>query len=257
MTRRPRNRILPALMLSLLTALTMGGEARAQATPNAAASPAAASSPSGTVTAAKQMPDVTILVAPLPGNQWMISMVYAKKVPKAQADARATRLVQLTGWHTGEAFFTDRALEGGGPLGGKAPVLSSLTFPALGNIVDLADGTINVEPFLLAFRDLNRVHLTVLNPGPFTFRGLREHHDVNVDITLNAGQGAWTYIANIKNHRAERFNLPRYHQEAPRETVSGKGGGSMSKPFLLGGLIVLALGVGGAAFVLVRRLMTG
>jgi hypothetical protein len=253
MTARPRQGNLRALMLVSL--MILGGDTgwAQEAAPVTVPPSPSASAPAAP--APKQMPDVTILVAPIPNNQWMISMVYAKKVPKKEADARATRLVQLTGWHTGDAVFTDRALEGT-PLGGEAPVLSSLTFPAIGNMVDVADGTVSLEPFLLAFRDLNRVHLTVLNPGPFNFRGLREHHDDNVDITLNAGQGAWTYVANIKNHRAERLNLPRYHQEPPKETAAKGRAGTIPKPLILGGLVLVALVAGGAAFALVRRLMT-
>ena len=251
------------ITFGLLVTMSVGSitTVRAQGTPTSSPpSGASQGSAAGTPTLQAEkaaMPEVQILIAPMPGaqpgSQWLVSTVYAKKVPQAETEARANRLLQLTGWQAADESFSDRALESAPLKGGKAPILSSLTFRTNGQVVNFTDGTIALEPFLLAYRDLSRVHVTVLSPGPFTFRGLRSYRDDNIEVALNAGQGAWTYIANIKNHRAERFDLPRYHTEQPTTATTKNAG--VPKPLLFGGLAVLALVAGGLAFTLVRRLM--
>jgi hypothetical protein len=214
----------------------------------------------------KVIPDVQVVVVPFGGGQWAVSAVYPKRIPRAQAEGRVQRLLSLTGWKGAQFAFEDRALERvatnvkleDGPLP-PVPVMSSLTFLTRGKVVDTADGTMPLEPFARAYRDLNRIHVTYLVPGKFPFKGLRRFTDNNVDIALSEGQGAWTYVVNIKNHRLDALGLPRYEVLKPERTVQSAqddtGGLNARKTVFGTGLVVLlAAGAGAVAYLWTNRL---
>jgi hypothetical protein len=167
---------------------------------------------------AADRPDVQVVVMPYPTGTWGVSLVYPHKVPRAQADQQFKQLLALGGWKSSADEWEERGLERNSELmqspdakGIEAePVMSSLTFQTTGNIVDVADGTMSLEPFARAFRDLKRIHVTYLLPATFKFRGVRDFHDENVDVAALGQQGAWTYVVNIKNHQLSALHLPRY-----------------------------------------------
>lgn len=169
-------------------------------------------------------PDVQIVVMPYPTGKWGVAMVYPQKVSRAEADRRMQRLLQIGGWKGSDVLWENKALQmadevrkmpGARDLKAE-PVMSSLTFQTGGNVVDLADGTMQIEPFARAFRDLSRVHVTYLLAPTFPFRGVRHYSDANLDIQASGQQGAWTYVVNIKNHNLESLNLPRYELVKPK-----------------------------------------
>jgi hypothetical protein len=214
----------------------------------------------------KFVPDVQVVVAPRAGGEWVVSAVYSKRVPRAQAEGRVKRLLGLTGWKGTQFEFEERALERDAkklpadiePLP-PVPVMSSLTFLTGGKVVDMADGTMPLEPFARAYRDLNRIHVTYLVPGKFAFKGLRRFADNNVDIALSEGQGAWTYVVNIKNHRLDSLGLPRYEvlkSERAVQSAQASPGGLRARKTLFGtGLVVLlAAGAGAVAYLWTNRL---
>jgi len=227
---------------------------------------ASAAAPARAQISGKYVPDVQVVVVPFPSGQWAVSAVYPKRVPRAAAEGRVKRLLDLTGWKGAQFTFEDRALQRAGvnvhledgPLP-PVPVMSSLTFLTAGKLVDIPDGTLSVEPFARAYRDLNRIHITYLVPGKFTFKGLRHFSDNNVDIALSEGQGAWTYVMNIKNHRLDALGLPRYEtlksEGAVQSAQSGVDGlRSRVTLFGMGLVVLLAAGGGAVAYLWTSRL---
>lgn len=200
-------------------------------------------------------PDVQIVVMAHPSGQWAVSTVYPGKVARAAADAHVKRLLAVSGWKaSGPSQWENRALERvDSPFGLKAqPVMSSLTFLTNSPVVDWEKATLPVEPFARAFRDLSRVHVTFFVPGgraAFPFRGLRNFADPRVDIAFSGGQGAYTYVLNIKDHQLEALNLPRFEVVKPRANVRSaalREAIRARRRLALGGLVVLAAGA--AAF---------
>ena len=165
----------------------------------------------------KVRPDVLLVVAAdYATGQWAVSAVYPKVVPKARMQAHAKRLLSLSGWQgTGFTYETRGLPKRNAP---PDPPMSSVTFRSRSNIVDWRDATLPVEPFARAYRDLDRVYVTFFVPGRFPFRGLRQHSDANLDVNLTASGSAYTYVMNIKNHRLESLNLPRY--QTPPQPVA-------------------------------------
>lgn len=177
----------------------------------------------GAQIAGGRKPDVQVVVMPYPTGAWGVAMVYPGKVKRADAEKRSKELLAFGGWKGNSYEWEERGLERDPKLTKLpdaqgiegVPVMSSLTLQTTGKVVDLGDGTMAVEPFVRAFRDLNRVHVTYLLPPTFKFRGLREFHDKNVDVQAQGEQGSWTYVVNIKNHQLSALNLPRYETVKP------------------------------------------
>jgi hypothetical protein len=209
----------------------------------------------------ERMPDVQVVAFPLPTREWAITTVYPKVVRRSLAEGRVKTLLNRAGWKATGMEFKDKALERVADNAPKTEVMSSLTFRTAGRVVDLADGTMPLESFARAFRDLERVHITYIVPGPhFAFRGIRQFADNNVEISLSQGQGAYTYLLNIKNHNLENLRLPRYETlKTGQETESARAEPAPKAgipPVLFGtGLaVLLAVGAGAVAYLIFTRL---
>lgn len=213
------------------------------------------------------MPDVQIMVAPGLGS-WSVAAVYPKAVPHAETQARLKRLVAVTGWKMEKLTFEDRrldrsAMESQDPkiqreakAVGAAPVMSSASFQTSANLVDPTQGTLALEPFLQAFRDVNRVNITYLIPGQFAYKGPKQFSDSRVDMALFSQGGAYTYQVQLKDHKFEALNLP-IKEVARQESYRSAANSSAPRRLLLGtGLVaLLALGVAGVAYALTQRFL--
>ena len=213
------------------------------------------------------MPDVQIMVAPGLGA-WSVAAVYPKAVPHAQTEARLKRLEALTGWKLEKIEFEDKRLDRSAMDSqdpsiqrevksiGAAPVMSSASFQTGATLVDPAQGTLALEPFLRAFRDMNRINVTYLISDKFTYKGPRQFSDNRLDMALSAQGGAYTYQVQLKDHKFDTLNLPT-KEVARQESYRAAENSSAPRRLLLGtGLVaLLALGVAGIAYALTQRFL--
>lgn len=233
-------------LLAVLTVLLLAGVGRAQVS----------------------MPDVQILVAPGLGN-WSVAVVYPKQVTHAATEARLKRLGDLTGWKFEKPEYEDKRLDRDSvssadpeirkqaKVVGPAPVMSSVSFQTSANLVDYQQGTLALEPFLRAFRDLNKVNITYLIPGQFVYQGPRQFSDAKVEFGLSAQEGAYTYQALLKDHQFEQLNLPIKEVARQESYRAAENTTAPGRKLLLGtGLVaLLALGVAGIAYALAQRFL--
>jgi hypothetical protein len=113
---------------------------------------------------------------------------------------------------------------------GKAPVMSSATVLVTGAPLNPIEGTIALEEYLLALRELNTVHLTFATPPNFVYRGPRQHKNEAVEISCSAGQGSVSCVAKINDHTAEKLNLPRFGTEETGKEAIGDGQSKNGSP---------------------------
>jgi len=214
-----------------------------------------------------EMPDVQIMVmvAPAGGS---VATVYPQEVPHAQTEARLKRLA-LSGWQVEGLTYEDRRLERNGSASKSpsvrkaakelppAPIMSSASFQLNTSVVDYAQGTLTLEPFLSAFRDVRRVNVTYLVPGQFNFRGLRQFSDNRVDISLVALEGSYTYQVVLKDHGFERLNLPLIEGPGQENARVAQNTSAPPQRLLLGtGIVALAaLGIAGIAYAVSHRVL--
>jgi hypothetical protein len=205
---------------------------------------------------AAQRPDLVVLAFPFPGGTWMLSTVYPGKESKERAEDRVQRLLKIAQWEGKDLKFEERALEQTGKEWGvEAPVMSSITFSTTGALVS-GEGTLALEPFLLAFRDLETIHLTVAVPQGFTYMGVQQFADNRVAFSCKAGEGAISCMAKIKDHSIERLDLPQFQSQVTEQTVSSKGNAqSANTPLIIGFALMASLAAGVGVFLLVRRFL--
>ncbi len=248
------------VMLFLAATLTMIGispAAIAQTSNNGSGAPVAATIPA----ALEEKPDVVALTFPLPNGQYMISMVYPDKVERARVENRANRLLEIAHWQGTNFEYEDKAINGVAAdwEGGKAPVMSSVTFLVNNAPLNPVDGTIALEEYLLALRDLNTIHLTFATPPNFVYHGPRQYKNEAVAISCSAGQGSVSCVAKINDHTAEKLNLPRVVTE-DTEKDAGNEKAKSTSPRVPVTTVVFALlaamtaGIG--VFLLARRIVT-
>lgn len=241
-----RQRHLRRQLLALFCVLALSGGSRAQVS----------------------MPDVQIMVAPGLGA-WSVAAVYPKQVSRAESEARLKRLSALTGWKLERLEFEDKRLDRSATNStdpeirkatksiGPSPVMSSASFQTSANLVDYTQGTLALEPFLRAFRDMNRVNVTYLIPGQFAYRGPQKFSDSRVEIGLSAVEGAYTYQTLVKDHTFESLNLPIKEVARQESYRAAENTSTPARKLLLGtGLVaLLALGVAGIAYALAQRFL--
>jgi hypothetical protein len=202
------------------------------------------------------VPDVQIVVSPDPSGQWIVAAVYPSTTDRKKAESRAKEMLSLGKWKGNGLIFENKALERTENPKGMAPppVMSSVTVSTAGNIVNYADGTINLEPFIRAYRDLGRINLLFLVPGTFNYRGPRSYRDEDINLVYAAGGSALTYVVQVKNPSLKELRLPRFEPavaaEKPSGAVSKSADNRLSKMI---GVIVLALVAAGIAFYGVQR----
>ncbi|GAB4466456.1 MAG: hypothetical protein OHK0029_37810 [Armatimonadaceae bacterium] len=250
--------VLTASVLLCAPVLAQNPQENAQNAPGGAAqgTPGGAAAGDGAVPLAiTQTPDVVVIAFPFPGGQWMLSTVYSQKVERGTAEKRVKDWEARTGWAAGNLEFENRALDQvGNDFGVKAPVMSSLSFSTNGALVG-SDGTVALEPFLLAFRDLETVHVVFATPQGFDYKGVRDFESDQVSVSCFAGQGSVSCQTKIKDHNAQSFDLPRF---APADgsvaEASGKNKGWFPlNPVTAVFALVAALAAGFGVFVLTRR----
>jgi hypothetical protein len=201
-----------------------------------------------------QQPEAQIVVAPDMQGAWLVSMVYPKQVPRVTAEGRAKRLAGLARWKIGELTFEDRALEATQPVSGTKPgeKMSSVTFRTTAMLVDFRNGTLTMEPFASALRDLSRVNITYLVPGNFVYRGPRRYSDNNIRIVCGGEQSTYNCYMEIKNHQATRFPLPQFEPAVPEKTRRATVPAT-SNALKIGMVALAAMGTGLLVYAIVNR----
>lgn len=245
--RRCRGAAAAVAALSLLpaaTAFAQGASAGsapppvpdAQVTPEIAAEAQSARIPA-------ERPQAQIVVIGMPDGQWAVASSYPKQVSQEEALGRLRKLIEVSGWKpNGDVKISDSAAPG--ESGGTK--LSSASFTTANPVVDVANGRLPLEPFVRAFSDLSRINVTVFPPPGFTFNGLGDYSDKNVEVGLAPGQGTFTYVVNIKNHTPQSLSLPRQ--------PSGTSGGATGQPAAMAAVVFLALAAAAGTFVAARAI---
>lgn len=165
-------------------------------------------------------PDVQIVVLGLPTGTYAVSSVYAKQVPKAVAQGRIDKLLALTKWQATSRKFSDAPAVPNPLRDDKTPKgnLSAASFETTAAIY-AADGTIDWEPFLQAFGDVERINLICFTGTDFAYRGPVQFDTDRITFSASSGQGTVAAVANIKKPEPSpvSFGLPKY---ATADTVS-------------------------------------
>ncbi len=218
--------------------------------------------PSSGAVVSNTKPDAQIVVLVLPTGTYAVSSVYPKRVSKAVAEERMTKLLKLTKWQATNHRFSDAPAISHPSRGESMPnaTLSAASFETSGPIY-AADGTIDWEPLLQAFGDLHRVNFVCFTGPEFVYRGPVTFQNERIAFSASAGQGAVAVAATLKKPEPSpvRFGLPQYAATPPaptKETVANTPNSQGSRAIRILFVTLFATGVALIIYLLTTRLVS-
>lgn len=184
---------------------------------------------------ARRPPNVQVIAMPLPTGDWMVAAVYSRAISRDEALRRQKAFEQASGWKTRDVVVETKSLGRAlrsdvksSPLDAGIPkdnALTSVRFQTSANVINFTDGTVDISPWILAYRDESRLNLTYLWPPElrFPFRGVRRYADSGLTVEMTGLQkGALNYSVGIVDHTRTAFNLPRYQEANAARTIDDR-----------------------------------
>jgi hypothetical protein len=157
-------------------------------------------------------PQVLVLVLSGIGAFDQVSINYNSKIPKGEALKDIESLVRETAWPVRDPRVT--VAQPSTP-GAKRTTSSVFRTPPLANT---RDGTLPLEPFILALRRFGSIQVNYLIASQFAFRGLEDFENDRVKITLRQAGNSYQYSVRVKKGDFDRLTLPlKPAENAPRQ----------------------------------------
>lgn len=195
-------------------------------------------------------PDVLILVYALSSGQGQVGVTYPNVVPHAQAQRDLQALQSETGWRFSSVKITDQLP----PIRNAKAKMTGLECAVLGALTPRSD-TLEVAPFVNAYRGYHQIGLTYFTEPGFGFQGLRDYADNHVQIAMTQHGTTFSYQILVRDPHFGRLTLPRY-QMAPGQARSADAAGQAHPHARLWmALLVLlaAVGAGGIVYGILAR----
>jgi len=199
---------------------------------------------------ASMRPDVLILVYALSSGQGQVGVTYPAVVPHAQAQRDLKALQMETGWHFSSVKITDQLP----PVQNAKGKMTGLECTVSGALTPRSD-TLEVAPFVNAFRGYHQIGLTYFTEPGFGFQGLRDYADTHVQIAMTQRGSTYSYQIVVRDPHFGRLTLPHY-QIAPGQSRSASAAGDTrraARPWLVVLVVLAALGTGGIVYSLLAR----
>lgn len=236
---------------AILAALCVLAAPVAAQQPAQAPPPAAEANP---MLAGGSMPDVQAVVGP-GVDGWQVALVYPKRTDKAAVEADVAAVTRAMGKPAKGLKIETRRLEREDTREvGPAPTMTSATFETDAELVDYGAGRLAVEPFLIGLQARDRIAVVFLVPGKFSYTAARKVADNRVALDVVGGEGAYTFLANIRSRPLDGFVVPAADTPTPQAAPAGRRRSPLAGIAIAAAMAVLA---GGAAFFATRRFARG
>lgn len=223
-------------VLSML-AICAASAAQAQAPQQAGAIPPAA---------LEQRAPVMVSVEAQGDNEQDVILTYAVPITESQVRADVAALGQSTGWVVDKLQITSTE----DPYKQSTGKLYSAQFTTAAAL-DNATGHLPLAPIVTALRHYGKLIVLFDVEGPFVYRGNRSYHDNTLDIAMipqAAGSGTYAFRVNAAPSGA-RLSF------AGMDMPQNQAGSRQHLVLRLVASLLLALLVGGLAYVIIVRLM--
>lgn len=195
-------------------------------------------------------PDVLILVYALSSGQGQVGVTYPTVVPHAQAQRDLKALQAETGWRFSGVKITDLPP----PIQNARGKMTGLECTVSGALTPRSD-TLEVAPFVNAFRGYHQIGLTYFTEPGFGFQGLRDYADAHVQIAMSQHGTTYSYQIVVRDPHFSKLTLPRYQMPPGQvRSVSARSDASRAgRPWLVVLVVLAALGAGAFVYTLLAR----
>lgn len=175
-----------------------------------------------------------------PSEQCSISYDSVVALPKAQSDLDT--IAAAGKWQVRDAKGVTKS------SGGPKPVpTTSISFSAKG-LINYADGTLPLEPFLSGLKRFKYIEIDYITPSGFAFHGLKDFENDFVKIQMSQNESSYRYRVIVKDANFTKLDLPL--REAEPKTEESGGSGARRVVIAIGLAVVAAV----AAYVLVMAI---
>jgi len=189
------------------------------------------------------IPDVLVWVDARNQEGHLVSITYAKVIPRDQAENQLSQLLSETGWSAANVDISDESLS----ASGESP-MTSIAFMTP-KAIELDSGTLPIEPIVKPLRNLKVIRIIYLAPSGFRFRGLEDYENKYVKISLERGTNTYEYTVTVKNAHFDTLGLPLTGvKQIPTEARRSRPG-----TLALSLVIALALLTGVLTYLVTRR----
>jgi hypothetical protein len=156
----------------------------------------------------RSVSDAMILVQPQ-GSQALVAVIFPEVVPHAALKERVRRMAQSAGWQVGSLKIKDQNLETS-PLYGPAVKLGRQTDASfvLTNAPQMRGGGFLLQPYVEAFRDLNRFEILYWIKQDPSFQELRAYESPALSVNLIHEGSPYRYIVEVRDHAGALPTLP-------------------------------------------------
>ncbi len=164
-------------------------------------------------------PQVLVLVMGGFGSSQMCSINYDRVVELEKAQSDLDAIAAAGNWEVRDARGETKA--SGGP---RPTPTTSISFAAKG-LIDQANGTLPLEPFLVGLKRFKYIEVDYITPSQFVFQGLKDFENEFVKIDLRQSGNSYRYRVVVKDGDFEKLNLPSRELEKPKAEQPQPSGG--------------------------------
>lgn len=157
---------------------------------------------------AKPGPDVVILVQPQ-GTNALVAITYPRAIPHAEVRSQIARLAASGGWQVVSQNIHDQDLTTN-PAFGTLRKLGTQTGATVlfRNATQYHQGAFILQPYLMAFSDLNRIDLWFMMGRQPGFTGLRHYESSSLSVNLIQEGAPYRYRITIHDRTGGVPTLP-------------------------------------------------
>lgn len=159
-----------------------------------------------------KIPDALVWISATDPSVTYISITFPRIIQKARADSYLASILKYTGWSASGIKITSDSASGNG---GNPMTAIEFASPQL---AAAQDGTLPIEPFIKALRDLKSIQMLVMTYPGFRYAGVGSFENRYVKISLAAGQNSLNFSIDVKDPRFTDLGLPKPNQEGVAAT---------------------------------------
>ena len=147
-------------------------------------------------------PDVLVLVLCGMEQSDTVSITFTDSVGENDIKSLIDTLKSITAWNITD--LTTSTVTASMP---SSVPSTSVNFKTNG-IANYTNGTIPIEPFIIALKKYKVIHVNYLFLSGFNFKGLLDYSDDYVNIKQSSNQGSIVYKIDVLDNNFDKLNLP-------------------------------------------------
>ncbi len=190
-------------------------------------------------------PDVIVMLFVQPEGNYVMTWTYSKRVPHDQVRQRVESFTQWTGRTIANLEIGDDSLK----RNAKPDELMTVVSFASGGLVNLLEGTIDLNPIVRTFADMNTLHIYVALPRAVEYAGYESFSSPHLEMWTTAEPTMWRTVIVLKSPNVALTEIPLKRPPDPQpEVANAPKENSRPLGWLIALWILLALGVGAGIF---------